>query len=222
MTPDLIYRAQFDLLRGWIGALQPDELSTPSVLAGWSVVDLVAHLAGTGQSIAALRPAEDGAAPMSVASYLAGYAASADQIADTARQTAAGAGAGLPAALDDGHAAACQALAQLAPMDRVVASRRGPIRLGAFLDTRIIELVVHSGDLARSLPSRTPPTILPAAQLRVLGVLRQMMTVAAADPQAALAAADALDPADFIELSAGRTPPSADLPAALAQSLPLF
>ena len=53
--PDLTYAAQFEVLSVWIGSLQPGELASPSVLPGWTVADLISHLAGTGTTIAALR-----------------------------------------------------------------------------------------------------------------------------------------------------------------------
>ena len=42
------------------------------------------------------------------------------------------------------------------PDDLVVRANRGPLRIGDYLATRVNELVVHSGDLSRSLPDLEP------------------------------------------------------------------
>ena len=67
---DLTFLAQWSALRAWIGALTADELDRPSTLDGWSVADLVAHLSGTCNSIAALRPAPQTSEPLTIAGYL--------------------------------------------------------------------------------------------------------------------------------------------------------
>jgi uncharacterized protein (TIGR03083 family) len=221
-TPDLTYTAQFEVLRVWIGNLLPAEWTSPSVLPGWTVADLVAHLSGTAASIAALSLASDDAEPMTVGAYVRSYAAESDAIGQLARDTNEAAGQDLLAELDAAHAAADQRLAELGGADRVVVSRRGPILLWDFLATRLIELVVHSGDLARSLPGRKGPTVLPSAQRSVLAVLRELLTEKAGSPVEALAAASMLEPAQFIELAAGRRRPPDGLAPALSEALPLF
>lgn len=220
--PDLTYAAQFEVLSVWIGSLQPGDLASPSVLPGWTVADLISHLAGTGTTIAALRAADDDAVPMTVADYVLNYASSAETIGRLARDTTMAAGPDLLARFETAHAQAERTLDELGSVDRIVVSRRGPILLSDFMDTRLIELVVHSGDLARSLPGRKSPTVLPTAQRRVLAVLRELLTEKADNPVEALAAASNLDPAEFIELSAGRRRPADDLAPALSGALPLF
>ncbi len=81
---------------------------------------------------------------------------------------------------------------ELGGLDRVVLARRGPILLSDFLDTRLIELVVHAGDLTRSLPDRNGPMVMPSAVKRVVTVLRELLTAKAGNPVEALAAASAL------------------------------
>ncbi len=219
---DLTYAAQFEVLRVWIGALHTAELTRPSVLPGWSVADLIAHLAGTGRTIATLSPAGVDDVPMSTADYVSNYARSAGEIAETARETTVGAGPELLAALDRANADAQHALDRLGGVEQVVLTRRGPMLLSDFLDTRLIELVVHSDDLARSLPDRPAPTVLPSARRRAVAVLRELLTGRADDPVAALAAASALSEEEFIELATGRVVPRPDLAPALAAAVPLF
>ncbi len=221
-VPDLTYSAQFEVLRVWIGNLGPDDLASPSVLAGWTVADLVGHLVGTGETVAALLAAGDDAEPMSIADYVCDYGPAAAQIGQFARDTAHAAGADLLAELDRANADAQRCLDQLGAADRVVLTRRGPMLLSDFLDTRLIELVVHSGDLARSLPQKKGPTVLPSAQRRVVGVLRELLTERAGNPVEAMAAASRLLPSEFIELGAGRRLPGDELAPALTEALPLF
>lgn len=220
--PDLTYAAQFEVLRVWIDSLEPAELTSPSVLPGWTVADLVGHLAGTGDSIAALHAPADDQQPMSIAAYVANYAPSADQIGQVAREKTQAAGADLVAELDRANAAGQRTLDELGGADRVVLARRGPILLSDFLDTRLIELVVHAGDLAKSLPAHNGPTVLPSAQRRVVGVFRELLAAKAGNPVEAMAAASQLEPADFIELCAGRRRPGDHLAPAITDALPLF
>ena len=220
--PDLTYAAQLEVLKVWIGGLQPGELASPSVLPGWTVADLISHLAGTGTTIAALRVTDDEVEPMTVADYVLNYASSAETIGRLATDTTVAAGPDLLARFETAHAQAERMLDQLGSVDRIVVSRRGPILLSDFMDTRLMELVVHSGDLARSLPGRKGPTVLPTAQRRVVAVLRELLTEKASDPVEAVAAASSLDPAEFIELSAGRRRPADDLSRALSEAVPLF
>jgi uncharacterized protein (TIGR03083 family) len=221
-VPDLTYSAQFEALRAWIETLDERELATPSVLAGWTVGDLVSHLTNTGRSIAALEPADPDTQPITIAAYISGYASASEQIGQLARDITERVGENLIAELDQANAEAQHRFDQFGGIDRVVLSRRGPILLSAFLDTRLLELVVHAGDLARSLPHRNGPTVMPSAERRVLIALREVLTERAADPVEALAAASSLPSPDFIELAAGRREIPAELPPALAGALPLF
>jgi hypothetical protein len=58
--------------------------------------------------------------------------------------------------------------------DPVLLGRRGPIRFGDLLRTRLVELVVHGRDLARALPGHVPP-ILPVAMRIVTKALADAM-----------------------------------------------
>ena len=222
MLYDLTYAAQFEMLRVWISGLDEDELKAQSALPGWTVAELIGHLAGTGSSIAALEPAPDTAEPISIATYVSNYSPSSEQIAAVARDLTAEAGPSLLELLDRSNEQAMANLTSLGGTDRVVLARRGPILLSDFLDTRLIELVVHAGDLGRSRPDRKPPKVLSGAAWRVVAVMRQLLTERAGDPVEALAAASSLSVVEFIELGAGRRPAPDNLPDALGRELPLF
>lgn len=227
MLSDMVYATQFQALRVWLDGLTPEDLSVDSVLPGWTVADLVGHLVGVAGTIAVLQPASDETEPSTISAYLSGYAATAGQISEIARQISASAGPELLARLDEANAEAQEHLGRLGAFDRVVSTQRGPMLLSDFLDTRLIELVVHAGDLAASLPAHHPPTVLPTASRRVALVMRELLTEKAAQPVEALAAASTMAVAGFIALAAGRDLPAgdlppADLPAALTSALPLF
>lgn len=162
------YEQGWAVLRAWVDRLPEPALARPSVLPGWTVSDLVAHLVLVADSVTAATPAAPGTRGLAVGAYLATYPAGAGAIADRTREAAGGPSrtlADLQAALDERAAAALAALDALGPGDPVVAARRGPARLGVFLATRAVELAVHADDLARSLPEHPAPQ-LPRATVR--------------------------------------------------------
>jgi uncharacterized protein (TIGR03083 family) len=146
----------FATVRDQVAGIPADRLGTPSVLDGWTVRDLLAHLARALDAVAAVEPAPPRSAATSLADYLAGYPASATAIAETTRRLAAEA-TDLPSVvLDTTWSRVVAHLDRLGPTAGVVAGRRGAIRLTDLLLTRVLELVVHSDDLARSLGTPTP------------------------------------------------------------------
>jgi uncharacterized protein (TIGR03083 family) len=151
------YESGHRVLRDWLAALPADVLSLPSVLAGWTVAHLAAHLVLTADSITALRPSQHGERALTVAQYVSTYAAGADSIdAKTRAQAESGE---TVAALDERFAVAAANVERLGPGNPVVVARRGPIRLGDFLVTRAVEIAVHADDLARSVPGVEAPTV---------------------------------------------------------------
>lgn len=222
MEQDMVFAAQSAALRPWAGTITPEEMARDSVLDGWTVADLLAHLAQVHDAVAALRPAPEDAEPMTAADYLQQYAADAEGIAGMARSIAAQNRADVLVAWDKAAHQARQTLGALGAADRVVQARRGPILESVFLDTRVIELVVHADDLARSLPDHPAPPVLPSARRRVVMALREVLTGRAADPVDALAAASDLPAEEFVALATGRATPARDLPKALADMLPLL
>lgn len=147
-----VLRRQWDALRTWVGdVLDADTAHAATVLDGWDVADLVAHLGRAMDALAVCEPAPPGTVPLSLAEYLgtyAGRAADIDRVThELARQIA-----------DDplGHVDALVERAlrradELGPEDRVVQARRGPVLLSTMLASRVTELVVHADDLQRSL-----------------------------------------------------------------------
>jgi uncharacterized protein (TIGR03083 family) len=148
-------RTQWDRLDRWLRALGPelDRAATrPSVLEGWSVGELVSHLGRVLDTLARCGPVPPGTVPLTFAEYLGTYP---DRAAEITQATQA-----LDAELADDRLGgveriAAQAFARLADLagERVVQARRGPVTLRDMLVSRLVELVVHADDLARSLPA---------------------------------------------------------------------
>ncbi|WP_019135949.1 maleylpyruvate isomerase N-terminal domain-containing protein [Cellulomonas massiliensis] len=145
-------RAQWDRLRPWLRDVVDDDAAAhPSVLDGWSVADLVAHVGRAMDALTACSPLPAGTVPLSLGEYLGTYAGRAAEIAETTRTLAAQV-AGDPLRWADEQAAAAFArLDALGPSDLVVQARRGPVLLSTMTTSRVVELVVHADDLWRSV-----------------------------------------------------------------------
>jgi len=144
-------------LRRDLAAAGPAVLDAPSVLPAWTVRDLAAHLLLVADSLVQLQPLTAAAPVLSVADYLAGYPAGAEVIAERTRAVAAGTD-DIPAEYEQRWVQGWDRLDDLGAAASVQA-RRGPIRLADFLLTRVVEVVVHADDLARSVPDRPAPTL---------------------------------------------------------------
>jgi len=146
---DEILARQWTVLRGWLDRpLVTESLERPSVLEGWSVCDLIAHVGRCFTTIPTAVPVTD-VAPLSLHGYVTGYASAADEIAEGTRALAVEFGDDLLGSVDR---LAVEGFAALSALDApIVRGPRGPIRRDDFVVTRIIELVVHADDLVRSV-----------------------------------------------------------------------
>lgn len=145
-------RAQWDALRTWVDHVaDPALAAAPSVLDGWTVAELWAHVGRAMEALTACTPAAPGTVPMTLGEYLASYAAGASDIAETSRRLAAEHVSDPVGAVGRSASAALAHLARLGPDDVVVQARRGPLRLSTMALTRVVELVVHADDLLLSV-----------------------------------------------------------------------
>jgi uncharacterized protein (TIGR03083 family) len=168
----------------------------PTRLSGWDVTTLVAHLA---RGVA--RIAEYGAAPLSEpaqkdrlsywrydpAALAAGVTARALKAARG--QTPASLRAELRQAVADAQATA----RRLGPTT-VVASAIGPIALGEYLPTRLLEVCVHGLDLRQAIGA--PPTPTPDILASTVATLEGLL----GGPRPA----DLADDVAFVEAATGR------------------
>lgn len=143
-----------DALGAVLESLTADDMAQPSVLPGWSVRDLAAHLVVVADSVRHLEPLPANAGVASLSEYLAGYAERADRIAGLTHEAAAEL-SDIPAGYSQRWDDALAHLQALGGVDKVLA-RRGAARLSDFVVTRVIELVVHGDDLDRSVVLRVP------------------------------------------------------------------
>ncbi len=203
--PDLpgVLAAQLAVVREWIAGLSPADMDTASVLDGWTVADLVAHVARSGNAMIHLRPAD--VAPMSLGQYVSAYAAAAAEIGDGTRALAVATADDRLGAVDAAWATAMGALVALAAAradDQVVVGPRGPILLSEFVVTRLVELVVHADDLGRSvgLPGPQDP--------RAVDVVAAALTQIWTDRFPRRPIPDLDDDLDWIRQACGRIRPS--------------
>lgn len=151
----------FTVLCEWVGTIPESKWREPSVLPGWTMSDLAAHLVVATTAVAQLQVVPRGTKPMGIGTYLSTYADAADYVADTSRGAAGGASrtvADVQAAIVDGLQQCRAAIDGLDPK-QVVSSRGRPIMLAELLRTRAVEVAVHGDDLARSLPDQEPPQL---------------------------------------------------------------
>ncbi len=169
MTEALL-RVQWRVLRSWLDEVDVLKYAArPVGLGDWTVGDLVAHLGlGLGM-LTEIRPAEDGVEPMSFGRYVGHYPPAADAIAASTRDLAAELDGDLLAGLDRIAAEAFAAIEDVAWS--VVLGRRGPLRYDDYLRTRLLELVVHGDDLARTIPEAGGTPVLDDAADTVAATL---------------------------------------------------
>jgi uncharacterized protein (TIGR03083 family) len=137
--------AQFGQVARAVGSLTPDQLALPTRLGTWTVRELAAHIALAAGSV--VRIVELPAPPrleIGLLQWPAATAAHAAGIDADTRKPAAGHGLG---ELYERTATDLARVLAEAPDDRLVASRVGAMRLGDYLVTRTVELIVHTDDL---------------------------------------------------------------------------
>ncbi len=170
------YLEQWDVLVPWWNALGDDEWLAPSTIPGWRVGDLVAHFGLVANTLvdAARQPTDEVA--LSVGDYCRRYGDVADDIDHRTRDEGSGDRARvLSTVTQRGERAAESLRAPSTGGDPVVAARRGPIRWSDFIVTRVMELVIHGDDLARSVPQKGGPIIQRSALQLTVRVLTEML-----------------------------------------------
>ncbi len=202
-------RRQWLRLRTWISGLDDDALHRASVLDGWTVEHLVAHLGRSLDALAAVQPAAAGPRPLSLGEYLATYTAAGADIDRITRELAAAIAPDRAGRLDAMAATAFAQVTQLrtAAPDVVVQARRGAIHLSDFLLSRLLELVVHGDDLARSLDRTSTGEEGPVDPAALRLVADSLLEVVVDRGGWDL---EVVDPLAWTRLACGRVPHDAD------------
>lgn len=142
---------------GWLYGLAPEVFERPSVLPGWSVRQLVGHLVLV--HILARhsldQPTKEPALPSH--EYVKRYRRDVEMIMAATLEASEGLPgpevvARLGSVIDD-LAIRLDAGVQIS---QVIIAPRGPTTIEDYLATRIVEVVVHTDDLNRSLPEAAP------------------------------------------------------------------
>ena len=207
VTNEELLRSQWTALRRWIessGLLT--HAQEQSVLEAWNVHELVTHVGRSFLDIPLLGPAP-GADPLTLRQWIADYGAAAREIADGTKQLARSFSGDVLAGIDNCARLGFRALDAL--RTEVVRGPRGAITRDDFILTRLIELVVHGDDLARSAPTVAAPPLLEEALAAVSGTLAGAYAeVTEREPKIG-------DHLDWIRLATGRV-------ASEDESLPLL
>lgn len=200
----------------------------PSVLDGWTVGELVTHLGRVMETLAVCGPVPPGTVPLSLAEYLGTYPERAEEIRDATRDLDARIAGDR---LGNVERFAADGFARLADLtdQTVVQARRGPVTLLDMVRSRVVELVVHADDLARSFPEvRADPVdrvaldAVAAALLRVV-VARGGWALEVRDPRLWLRLACGRVPYDVDELARALEPVhTSDAVPDLGRMLPLL
>jgi uncharacterized protein (TIGR03083 family) len=166
------YAAQSTALADWADGLPADAFTAPSVLPGWDLRTLLGHVVGSRAGLATwLAGPTPAARALPVAEYVRAYAAAAT---DITAQSIAATGDATPADL------VARLRAPLAPIEprpdsAVVEGPRGPITVLDFVRTRVLDLVVHCDDAARSRPDRDPVPLVRPALATTVRLLAEML-----------------------------------------------
>jgi uncharacterized protein (TIGR03083 family) len=168
------YAEQLAVLLDWLEALNPDDFARSSVLEGWDVRMLVAHvlLIHRGLLDRLDQPADPPAPPLH--EYVLRYRPASVAIAERTHATA---GDLTPPQLLAALRAVPDArgvLAGLAPT-AVIEGGRGATTVYDWLVTRLIDIVVHCDDLSRSLPERDPVHLERAALAATVRTLAEIL-----------------------------------------------
>jgi uncharacterized protein (TIGR03083 family) len=165
-------------LAGWLDDLPADAFAQPSALDGWDVRTLLGHLVLVRDGLVSQLATREGAAATPAAQFVTRYRPAAAQIAErTLATTAEHPPDELIARLRDTPSIETAASGVL---DRtVIRAARGPITALDWARTRLIELVVHTDDLSRSLPAHDPAPLCRAALADAARALAEMLAARA-------------------------------------------
>lgn len=168
------FRAQSTALLDWFAAVDEADFTLPTVLAGWDLRQLLAHLVLVveGMSRGLRTPSDE--APVPAAEYVRRYRRDVEQIAASTERTA---GARSPAELIDALRNAVADLPDDAPPTIVVVGGRGPVTAMDWIATRIVDVVVHSDDVSRSFPDESDVVIERGALAIATRSLAEILTV---------------------------------------------
>jgi uncharacterized protein (TIGR03083 family) len=156
-------------------AAPPEAWNGPG-LGQWTLRELAAHLVGGAERLADYAGQDPGAtAPACdrVGYWRFDLAAEAPAIAERARRRAAALErTSVPAAFHEAWQRTAECAAKLGP-DALLTTQRGPMRLGEYLATRVLEVTVHHMDVRAAL--ELPPVATPEAARITMSILEGLL-----------------------------------------------
>jgi uncharacterized protein (TIGR03083 family) len=151
----------------WLQDLPSETFERPTVLPEWSVRQLVGHLVLVHDGLVRLldQPTRERALP--IYEFVERYRRDLDMIMASTLDISAGlTGEEVVARLESTVDDLASRLDAGFQMSEVITTPRGPTTIEDFLATRILELIVHTDDLNRSLPEMAPAALQRAALAR--------------------------------------------------------
>jgi len=151
----------------WLGGLPIGAYELPSVLPGWSVRQLAGHLVLVHAGFAKSLDKSTKGPAVPIHEFVTRYRRDVEMITASTLEASAGLSGPevvtlLEAAIDDLEAR----LDVGVQLSQVISTRRGPTTIEDHLATRIVELVVHTDDLNRSVPGTAPAALQRSALAR--------------------------------------------------------
>src|SRR4029450_158861 len=157
LQPQEALLEQSRTIQAWLFALPVDAFQRPTVLPDWSVRQLAGHLVLVHESLRQSldQPTKEPALPTH--EFVRRYRRDVEMIMAATLEASQGLSgqqvlAHLECTIDD---LAVRLDAKLR-MSQVIMTPRGPTTIEDYLATRIVELVVHTDDLTRSVPEAAP------------------------------------------------------------------
>jgi uncharacterized protein (TIGR03083 family) len=167
LQPQEALLEQSRTVQAWLRALPADAFERPTVLPDWNVRQLAGHLVLVHDSLRQSldQPTKEPALPTH--EFVRRYRRDVEMIMAATLEASQGLSgqevlARLECAIDD---LAARLDAQVW-MSQVIMTPRGPTTIEDYLATRIVELVVHTDDLNRSLPEAAPAELQRSALSR--------------------------------------------------------
>lgn len=162
---------------GWLQQLPPETFEHATVLPAWSVRELVGHLVVVHAGLATSLDQPTTVTALPISEFVTRYRRDVDMIMVSTLEAAAGRSGPdvvteLQSAIDD-CAARLETGIRLA---QVIMTPRGPTAIEDYLATRIVELVVHTDDLNRSIPETTPAGLQRSALARCTRTLAAILS----------------------------------------------
>jgi len=160
----------------WLRGLPAEAFERPTVLPEWNLRQLAGHLILVHSGLAGSldQPTKEAALP--IHEFVTRYRRDVRMIMEATLEASAGlTGPEVVARLESAIADLAARLDAGFVMSQVIMTRRGPTTIADYLATRIVELVVHTDDLNRSVPQVAPAVLQPSALARctrtLIGIL---------------------------------------------------